>query len=47
MKPTKTASLDELQKMQERGELHAARDDAEALDLPDGFWDDAEVRREP
>ena len=30
--------------MQKRGELHATRDTAEVLDLPDGFWDDAEIR---
>ena len=43
MKTTKTASLDELRRMQKQGELRAAGDDAEALDLPEGFWDDAEV----
>ena len=44
MKPTKTASLGELRKMQKRGELHATRDEADELDLPDGFWNDAEIK---
>ena len=43
MKPTKTVSLDELRKMEKRGELHAARGEAEVLDLAEGFWNDAEV----
>ena len=42
MKSTKSASLEELRKMQERGELTASFDDAPALDMPDGFWDDAQ-----
>lgn len=34
--------------MQRRGEVNAPSDDAEALDMPDGFWDDADiVERQP
>ncbi|MGR3511950.1 MAG: BrnA antitoxin family protein [Paracoccaceae bacterium] len=45
MKDTKTASLEELRKMKERGALEATREDAPEIDMPDGFWDDAEVSR--
>lgn len=48
MKSTKTASLEEIRAMQRRGEIKAPNDDAEALDMPDGFWDDADiVERQP
>ena len=43
MKNTKTASLEELRKMQKSGELHATREDAAEFDMPDDFWDVAEV----
>ena len=43
MKTTKNASLEDLRKMQERGDLQATRDDVQALDLDEDFWDDAEV----
>ncbi len=34
--------------MQRHGEVKAPSDDAEALDMPDGFWDDADiVERQP
>lgn len=41
MKPTKTASLDEIRAMKARGETRPTRSDASELDLPEGFWDDA------
>ena len=44
MKNTKTASLDELKAMLERGEVKTPSDDTKSLDLPNGFWDDAEVQ---
>ena len=47
MKSTKTASLEELRRMKDAGELHATRDDASEIDLPDGFWDDAEIVERP
>ncbi|WP_271952867.1 BrnA antitoxin family protein [Ruegeria faecimaris] len=48
MKSTKTTSLEEIRAMQRRGEVKAPSDDAEALDMPDGFWDDADiVERQP
>ena len=48
MKNTKTASLEDIRAMQRRGEVKAPSGDAEALDMPDGFWDDAEVvERQP
>ncbi|WP_234416770.1 BrnA antitoxin family protein [Ruegeria sp. Alg231-54] len=48
MKNTKTASLEEIRAMQRRGKVKAPSDDAEALDMPDGFWDDADiVERQP
>ena len=43
MKDTKTASLEELRKMKDGGELHKTREDAQAVDLPEGFWDAAKV----
>ena len=29
--------------MADRGQLHETREDAQAVDLPEGFWDAAEV----
>ena len=39
MNDTKNASLEELRKMQDGGELHATRADAPEVDMPEGFWD--------
>ena len=47
MSNIKTASLDELRAMKERGELLPPKDDASEIDMPDGFWDDAEVVSRP
>ena len=44
MTTTRRASLEELRSMRDRGETAAPRADAPAVDLPDGFWDEAEVR---
>lgn len=44
MKNTRTASLEALRAMKDRGETISARQDAKVLDLPEGFWDDAEVK---
>ncbi len=41
MKDTKTASLEEIRMMKARGEVSSPRSDAPALDMPDGFWDEA------
>ena len=43
MSNTKTASLEELRKRHDRGETKPDRDDAKSLDLPNDFWDKAEV----
>lgn len=43
-KDTRTASLEALRKMQDRGELHATREDAPAIDVPDGFWEAAQLQ---
>lgn len=43
MSNTKTASLNELRAMKERGELFPPKEHATKIDMPDGFWDDAEV----
>jgi uncharacterized protein (DUF4415 family) len=43
MKHTKTASLEEIRAMHKRGEISSPSDDAKAFDMPEGFWDDAEV----
>ncbi len=42
MKDTKSASLEKLREMQDRGELHATREDAPQIDMPEGFWDVAQ-----
>jgi len=48
MKHTKTASLEELRARHDRGETLPDRDDAPAIDMPEGFWDNAKVVvREP
>lgn len=39
----KTASLDELKALHERGETFPDKADAAQIDMPDGFWDDADV----
>lgn len=41
MKPTKTASLEEIRAMKARGETYPTRADEPEIDLPDGFWDKA------
>lgn len=43
-KDTKTASLEALRAMKDQGQTKPAREDAKVLDLPEGFWDDAEVQ---
>lgn len=48
MKNIKRASLEEIRAMHSRGEVSAPDKDAQALDMPEGFWDDAEiVERQP
>lgn len=48
MKNIKRASLDELKAMHIRGEVSAPDKDVQALDMPEGFWEDAEiVERKP
>lgn len=47
MSTIKNASLDELRAMKERGELLPPKNDATEIDMPDGFWDDAEVVSRP
>jgi uncharacterized protein (DUF4415 family) len=41
MKNTKSASLEELRAMHNRGELQSPRENAPTVDMPDGFWDTA------
>ncbi len=41
MKPTRTASLEEIRAMKAQGETRPTRADAPEIDLPDGFWDEA------
>jgi len=43
MSSLKTASLSEVRQMQERGELLPPKANAPEIDMPDGFWDGAEV----
>lgn len=43
MSDTRTASLDDLKRMRARGEIAEPRRDAAQIDLPEGFWDDAEI----
>ena len=43
MKNTKRASLEELRAMHDRGEVSAPGKDAQALDMPEGFWEDAKI----
>lgn len=43
MQNTKTASLEDLRTLKDQGRLHATRDDAPELDMPEGFWDDAVI----
>lgn len=42
-KPIKNASLEELRKMKDDGKLLVAKKATSPEDLPDGFWDDAEI----
>ena len=44
MSNIKTASLEELRAMKERGEINSPRSDANPVDLPDDFWDNAEIK---
>jgi len=44
MNNIKTASLEELRAMKERGEIVPSRPDAQTVHLPAGFWEDAEVK---
>lgn len=39
----KSASLDEIRKMRDSGELSSSSSEAVAPELPEGFWDEAEV----
>ena len=39
----KRASLEELRAMHGRGEVSAPGKDAQDLDMPEGFWEDAEI----
>lgn len=43
MKSTKNASLDELRAMRNRGDSQPPKAGGKEIDLPDGFWDDAQV----
>lgn len=44
MSNTKTASLEDIRKMHAGGQLAKTREGAAAQDMPDGFWDSAEVQ---
>jgi uncharacterized protein (DUF4415 family) len=44
MSDTRKASLEDLRKMQARGEISAPRKDASEIDMPEGFWDSAEIQ---
>ncbi len=41
MKNTKTASLEDIRAMKERGKISPPRTDAATPDMPEGFWDRA------
>ena len=43
MQSIRTTSPDQIRALQRRGEVKAPCDDAEPLDMPDGFWDDADL----
>ena len=43
MPDIRRASLDEIRAMKARGELYETRPDAPEYDLPDDFWENAEV----
>jgi len=45
MNDTKIASLKDLRAMKARGEVNPPRPDAAPLDMPQGFWDDAELQK--
>lgn len=42
-KNIKTASLTELRAMKERGEVSPSSESAREINLPDGFWDTAQI----
>jgi len=44
MKNTKTASLEDIKAMQQRGDVKAPHKDVEGVDMPDGFWDVAKLQ---
>ena len=44
MSDTKTASHEELKAMKERGEISPPRSGAPEIDMPDGFWDGAQIK---
>lgn len=43
MSSLKTASLEELRAMKARGEVVATRSGAESVEMPEGFWDEADL----
>lgn len=43
MPDIRKATLDEIEEMDRRGELYETRPDAPEYDLPDDFWENAEV----
>ena len=43
MPDIRRATLEEIEEMDKRGELYPTRPDAPEYDLPDGFWENAEV----
>jgi uncharacterized protein (DUF4415 family) len=47
MTSIKTTSLEALKSRYQRGEMRLDREDASAVDLPEGFWDDAVVMQPP
>lgn len=44
MTDTKTASLEDLRALRDAGEVQKPAPDAPSLDMPEGFWDDADVQ---
>jgi hypothetical protein len=45
MSSIKTASLEDIREKQKRGALIETRANAKAEDLPDGFWNSAELQK--
>ena len=39
----RTITPSQIREMQRRGEVKAPREDAEPFDMPNGFWDDADL----